>query len=127
MKENNINVTLLKNEIKKLSEEIKESKRKMRDPTLNKSVEHLWDDYKYDHKTHIWRSDDPQKDKLRNEYWEACLDCEEIAKRITKLCTLRALLRGKIHLSPNTTNIDLDKESLWLWVIAEAKEFAIQT
>jgi type IV secretory pathway ATPase VirB11/archaellum biosynthesis ATPase len=102
-----IDVPRLKEEIKRLSEEVRKHKKIIRDPAYNV----------------------PNKHK---EYWEALSGRNKASRRVTKLCTLRALLRHRVHLSSNTDLTQygmpksLELKDLWDWVEEEANEFQRQ-
>lgn len=102
-----IDVQRLKEEIKRLSAEVREHKKIIKDPVYNT----------------------PDK---RKEYWQALSGRGKASRRVTKLCTLRALLRHRVHLSPNTDLSQygmpksLELKDLWDWVEEEAVEFKKQ-
>jgi hypothetical protein len=102
-----IDVPKLKEEIKKLSIEVREHKKVIRDPVYNT----------------------PNK---REEHWKALLARGKARRRLTKLCTLRALLRHRVHLSANTDLTQygmpksLELKDLWEWVEEETNEFQKQ-
>ena len=98
-----IDVKRLKSEIKLLSGQLKEHRKVIRDPIMNQ----------------------PSNWKV---HYKALSEARRKKTRVTKLCTLRALLYNKKHLSPSTRLEDhglksLSEEDLWKWVEKEKEEF----
>jgi hypothetical protein len=113
-----IDIIKLKNEIKLLSGQLIEHKKIIRDPIMNLPSN-------------------------RGVYFNALRAATFKSRRVTKLCTLMALLRGKVHLSPFTCLESLERfryspasrvvvslelkslleEDLLVWVEPEMDEF----
>jgi hypothetical protein len=102
-----IDVSRLKEEIKSLSGQLKFLKTRVRDPELNKAV------YCYYNKPNGM---DEDIQKLKAEFFSASDKRFVSRNRITRLCILRALLRGRLHI-PGT------KDGLWKMVEREREAF----
>ena len=85
---NQIDLLKLKKEINHLAEYLKSLKKLHRDPELNQIISHSVSVEGGDIKVREW-------DATHREQYR-------LGARFTKLCTLRALMRGKIHFSPHT-------------------------
>ena len=118
--EKRIDVPRLREEIKSLAHKISFLKGRVRDPDLNMALSYKWNKLPPDEKANI--------NKKCLEHESACFKLWQIKRRFTKLVTLRSLMRGRIHFSPNT-NLDklglssLDLDDLWDWVEDEKEEF----
>lgn len=121
-----INIRQLKEEIKRVTElnryhkkRAKESMRILGDFTLG-------EDIRYNRKSRKWIHRDPIKHQAFQDWCESSRELSKLSYQVTKLCTLRALTRGKDHFGPNSQFLSQrDQDFLWKWVYPEAQKFAL--
>lgn len=118
-----VDVPSLKEEINALASQISFLKSRVKDPELNHAVYKRWN-------TISRKASDHQKEIFdkSEEHFAAYIKLWRLKDRFTKLVTLRALLRNKIHFSPSTDLerwglTSLDPEELWPWVRDEQVKF----
>lgn len=124
---NNIDVKKLRNEMKNLVPIIVASKKKTRDPELNKAnfATCSSSDFLYGGSQKGYYFDgDPDRTEKYNTYWTAMKEWRNTTHRFTKLCALLAHVRGRKHFSKNSNfGFGLPGTTLEEWLKPEIGEF----